>query len=397
MSDADGSGSDDIFDYEAVTESEFDDEAPVLSLQNVGINFGREPLLGEVLPDTVKQRIGLDGEETVQAVDDVSLDVGENEVVALVGESGSGKTTLGKLAVALHEPTNGSVKYRGYDVWDVKNGNVDDNVYFDDIRKSLQIVHQDPSAALNPYRTIQTSLTDPLNIWFPELSAADRRARVLNLLDECGLTPAEEFADRYPHELSGGEKQRVALIRAMLVEPDLILADEPVSALDPSLRVEIMDLMLELMDIFDTSYLFISHNLEHARYLTNKADGQIAIMYMGEIVEYGPAEEVIQNPKHPYTKVLKWSTLPPHPTDAQEVLDTEIPLREFDVPDPSDRPTGCRFHDRCPKAKEICAEVNPDLIPEDANHTAGCFREDRTHEYWEDEFIDPRGEIEIPE
>lgn len=385
------------FEGEPSTESKFDETAPVLSMQNIEVEFGKVPLINELLPTFVKERFGLDEHPRVRAVDDVSIDIGPNDVVAIVGESGSGKSTLGKAAAALEEPTRGTVEFRGLDIWDVKHGLDDSDVFFEDIRKSLQIVHQDPSAAINPYRTIMATLRAPLKIWYPELSPADRRARILSLFEMCGLTPPQEFINRYPHELSGGEKQRVLLIRAMLCEPDLIIADESVSALDPSLRVEIMDIMLELMEAFDTSYIFISHNLEHARYITSKADGRIAIMYMGEIVEYGLADEVIRNPKHPYTKILKWSTLPLHPHDAREVLETELPLRKFDIPDPANRPTGCRFHNRCPKAKHVCSELNPDLIPEDADHVAACFREDEQHEYWHDEFIDSRGEIDIPD
>lgn len=374
-------------------------DEPVLSIEDLNVSFGDEPLTNEVVPASIRERFDIGGEEErVHGVEDVSLEIGENDVVAIVGESGSGKTTLAKTAVALQEPTSGTVRYRGHDIEEVKEGTHDSDLFFEDIRKALQIVHQDPSAALNPYRTIMTSLQQPLKIWYPELTPADRRERILNLFDEIGLTPAQEFESRYPHELSGGEKQRVALLRAMLVEPDLIMADEPVSALDPSLRVEIMDLMLELQDIFETSYVVISHNLEHARYIASKADGRIAIMYMGEIVEIGPAEEVIQNPKHPYTKILKWSTLPMHPDDAQEALDTDLPLREFDLPDPSDRPSGCRFHTRCPKAREACTAENPALLPdEDAEHSAACFREDDGHEYWQSEPIDEGGEMEIPE
>jgi len=187
----------------------------------------------------------------------------------------------------------------------------------------------------------------------------------------------------------------------MLVEPDLIVADEPVSALDPSLRVEIMDLMLELKDMFNTSFVVISHNLEHARYMVEKADGRIAIMYMGELVEIGSVEDVIRNPQHPYTKVLKWSTLPLHPEDGRRMLDIDLPLREFDLPDPRNRPSGCRFHTRCPKAREACARERPEMLstaPENDSdtHQAACFRVDENHDYWESEPLEEDGEIEIP-
>lgn len=360
---------------------------PILTLEDIVVEYEDEPLINQVLPQSVLDRFDLT-EEPIRAVDGVDLDVGENDVIALVGESGSGKTTLGKTAVALQEPTEGTVEYRGHDVWDVKNGVGDGDIFFEEIRKSLQIVHQDPGAALNPYRSILSSLSQPLKRWAPELSSADRRERILSLLRESGLTPAKEYQDRYPHELSGGEQQRVTLLRAMMTEPDVILADEPVSALDNSLRVEIMDLMIELQEMFETSYIFISHNLEHARYIANKCDGRIAIMYLGEIVEIGPAEEVIRDPQHPYTKILKWATLPTHPDRAREALEEELPLRSVEIPDLVNKPSGCQFHTRCPYAREACVAQDPSLEPRGGERPVSCFRNDETHEYWDSEPLD---------
>jgi len=381
-----------------------DADAPVLSLEDVRVEYGSESALMEALPDGVKQRFGWEYDR-VRAVDGVSLEVGENDVVAVIGESGSGKTTLGKTAVGLREPEAGSVRYRGTDVWELKRRKRIDDMMFEDARQALQIIHQDPSAALNPYRTIMTTLTQPLSQWFPDMTGADRRERVLSLLRECGMTPAKEYENRYPHELSGGEQQRVALLRAMMVEPDLIMADEPVSALDTSLRVDLMDLMLELQDLFDTSYLFVSHHLAHARYIASKADGRIAIMYLGRIVESGPIEEVIGNPSHPYTRILKWATLPAHPDRAREALESDSPLRQLDVPDLVDPPAGCRFHTRCPKAREACVATSPESAAVDgdgngdgsaADHEAACHRVRSQHEYWDSSPLDEAGEREIP-
>lgn len=360
-------------------------DEPVLSLEDVSVEYREnEPLINQILPGSMGQRFQQET-NVVRAVEDVSLDVGEEDVVAIVGESGSGKTTLGKTSVDLQDPTRGSVKYRGHDIHEVKNGAHDGDIFYEDIRRALQIIHQDPGAALNPYRTIKTSLMQPLKRWQPEMSLADRRERILSMFRQVGLTPAEEYENRYPHELSGGEKQRVTLLRAMFSEPDVIMADEPVSALDPSLRVEIMDVMLDLQEMFGTSYIFISHNLEHARYLASKADGRIAIMYLGEIVEIGDAESIIQNPKHPYTEVLKWATLPVNPIEAQTAVREEIPLRTMEVPDAANKPSGCHFHSRCPYAREACTEQDPPLIPADAvaEQRAACFREDDEHEYWD--------------
>ena len=376
----------------------FADDEPLLSIEDLEVTFEEETAVLEAIPESIKERFGWES-HPIRAVDGVSLEVGEKDIVAIIGESGSGKTTLGKTAVDLIEPSSGTIKYRGYDIQEVKEKNKVDDLFYEDIRKSLQIVHQDPGASLNPYRTIFSSLKDPLRLWYPELTHADCRERILQMFRECGLTPVEEYENRYPHELSGGEKQRVALIRAMLMEPDLILADEPVSALDPSLGIAILDLMLDLQETFETSFIVISHNLEHARYITSQADGRVAIMYLGEIVEFGPVDEVLQNPKHPYTKILKWATLSNHPDEAREKLESEPPLRSFEIPDIVHPPSGCRFHTRCPKARRACVEHRPDLIQSngDGSHSTACFLEDPDHEYWQTEFLDEDGEIEIPE
>jgi peptide/nickel transport system ATP-binding protein len=374
-----------------------DTDETLLNLDDISVHYADESAIMEVVPDSVKARFDWE-EQPVRAVDGVSLDVGENDVVALVGESGSGKTTLGKAAVGLEEVTDGEVRYRGTDFWELKENGQIDGTSFQQARKALQIVHQDPGAALNPYRTIMATLTDPLKRWYPDLTAVDRRERILSLFDECGLTPPREYEDRYPHELSGGEKQRVTLVRAMLAEPDLILADEPVSALDVSLRVELMDLMITLQQRFETSFLFVTHDLKHARYIAGKTGGRIAVMYLGEIVEIGPAEEVIRNPKHPYTQILKWATLPSHPDDAQKAIQATSPLRKRDIPDPVDPPSGCRFHTRCPKAREACVDESPDQYSESGNsHKAACFREIPDHRYWQSEHLNEDGEIMIPE
>lgn len=368
---------------------------PVLSMEEVGVTYSDESALIGALPGRLKERLGLTG--GVRAVEDVSLDVYEEDLVAVVGESGSGKTTLGKTAVALQQPTSGTVNYRGYDVWEVKRQTRVDGLFYEDVRKALQIVHQNAAGALNPYRTVMSNLRQPLDHWFPEMTGADKRERILDLFRATGLTPALEYEDRYPHELSGGEQQRAVLVRAMLLEPDLIFADEPVAALDTSLRVEIMDLMLELQDQFGTSFLVVSHNLEHARYLAARAGGRIAIMYLGEIVEIGPAEDVIENPKHPYTKVLKWATLPAHPDSARAALAAEMPLREFEPSDIGDPPSGCRFHPRCPKARTACREESPALdATGDAGHRAACFREQSSPEYDRSEPLGEADEGDIP-
>ncbi|QLG29018.1 dipeptide ABC transporter ATP-binding protein [Halorarum halophilum] len=364
---------DDSSEYERIEGRQSDE--PVVTLDDVEVHF----------EDDGGGFFGLFSDpNVVRAVDGVDLDIYENDVVAVVGESGCGKTTLGKTAVGLQEPTGGSVNYRGQDVWEAKKGKAGDGERsYDDIRRALQIIHQDPGSSLNPNRKVSAILQVPMKRWKPDLDKEDRWARVLAMLESAGMSPPEDYAERFPHQLSGGEQQRVALIRALLMNPDLILADEAVSALDVSMRVDMMDLMLTLQDLFDTSYLFISHNLTNARYLTGRAGGRIAVMYLGEIVEIGPAEEIVRNPKHPYTQALHWATT--DITDGDETHD-EAPISDIDIPDPVDPPSGCRFHPRCPKAREACTETNPEL---QEGHTAACFRDrDDDHPYWDSEPLD---------
>ncbi|MFC4986270.1 ABC transporter ATP-binding protein [Saliphagus infecundisoli] len=343
----------------------------VVSLNNLEVHFEEESGLFDFFSEP----------ETVRAVDGIDLDIHESEVIALVGESGCGKTTLGKTAIGAERPTGGSVTYRGQDIWAAKDGSGDANIPWEEIRRSLQIIHQDPGSSLNPNRTVIRSLDLPLKHRDNDLGPADREARILGLLDRVGMAPPEDYAERYPHQLSGGEKQRVALIRALLMEPDMILADEAISALDVSLRVEMMDLMLELQEQFQTAFLFISHDLSNAKYITEKSGGRIGVMYLGEIVEIGPADQIIREPRHPYTKALRWAT--PKLREMQAM--SESPIRTIDIPDPVDPPSGCRFHTRCPEAREVCTQQTPPLYEAESadNQKAACFREDPNHEYWE--------------
>ena len=321
--------------------------------------------------------------ETVRAVDGVSVDIPENQVLALIGESGCGKTTLGKTAIGLQRPTGGRVKYRDQDIWKARDNEGDVGYSWEEIRSALQIIHQDPGSALNPNKKVRHTLSIPLKKYDDSLREEDRRTRILAMLERVGMSPPTDYIDRYPHQLSGGEQQRVALIRALLMNPDLILADEAISALDVSLRVEMMDLFLELQEQFDTSFLFISHDLSNARYLTEKADGRIGIMYLGELVEVGPAKEIINNPRHPYTQALRWAT----PDLVPNEDGGEMPLRKIDIPDPKNPPSGCRFHTRCPEAREVCRQETPDNMDVGPDHEAACFREDPGHEYWDSEPI----------
>ncbi|MFB6074997.1 MAG: oligopeptide/dipeptide ABC transporter ATP-binding protein [Haloarculaceae archaeon] len=343
-------------------------DEPLISLENVEVHF--EDNAGGFLG------FGQDP-DIVRAVDGVSLDIHERDVVSLVGESGCGKTTLGKTVIGLQRPTGGSIKYRGHDIWDVRDGKSDADITWDEIRSSLQIIHQDPGSSLNPNRRIISILSEPLKQTNPDLSRGERRERIYALLERVGMNPAADFAERYPHQLSGGEQQRVALGRALLMNPDVILADEAISALDVSLRVEMMDLMLELQDVFDTSYVFISHDLSNARYFTAHGDGQIGVMYLGELVETAPAQQLIEDPHHPYSQVLRWAT-----PDLTLRETGNPPMRKIDIPDPINPPSGCRFHTRCPEAREVCSQEKPPVYEANGQRVT-CFREDEDHEYWD--------------
>ncbi len=350
-------------------------DEPLLSLENVEVHFEKE---SGVLDFGSEQ-------QTVHAVDGVSLDIMENDVISLVGESGCGKTTLGKTAIGLQRPTAGSVKYRGHDIWDIRDGNSDSGLKWADVRKSLQIIHQDPGSSLNPNRRIVSILSEPLRQVSSGLSTGERRERIYSLLERVGMNPAADFAERYPHQLSGGEKQRVVLCRALLMNPDVILADEAISALDVSLRVEMMDLMLELQDVFDTSYVFISHDLSNARYFTEHGGGRVGVMYLGRLAELGPAEQLIGSPNHPYTSVLRWAT--PDLGMNMSVTD-DFPMRKIDIPDPVNPPSGCRFHTRCPEAREVCMHETPEPQDVDSSSVCACFRVENNHEYWNSTPID---------
>jgi peptide/nickel transport system ATP-binding protein len=368
-------------------------DEPVVSLDDVRIEFSKSQLFG------------LAQDEIITAVNDVSLDIHENDVVALVGESGCGKTTLGKTAIGLNRPAGGAVRYRGQDIFETKDQSGplsrllgDDLEYsFSEIRRSLQIIHQDPESSLDANDTVEGILAEPLERWQPELDKRDRRERIYAFLDYVGMAPPEDFAARYPHEMSGGQQQRVALVRALLMEPDLILADESISALDVSLRVGMMDLMIDLQETVDTSYLFITHDISTARYMAERAGGRIGVMYLGEIVEIGPVEEVIHNPQHPYTKALLWAT---PDMGSQEALGQtqrleDAPLRRLDIPDLEDPPSGCHFHTRCPKARAACTEEAPEPTAVGEAHEVSCFRNQDDHRYWESEPLSEDVEMEI--
>ena len=305
------------------------------------------------------------GRGVVRAVDGVSLAIPEGGIVTLVGESGCGKTTLGRAIAGLVKPTSGDILFRGKSIWRMSRSE------FREYRRSVQIVHQDPYASLNPTKNVLQILSTPLLHWGIARSKAEAVEKVVELLEMVGLTPPEEFLRKYPHQLSGGQRQRVVIARAISVNPKLIVADEPITMIDVSLRLGILDLLLDLKRRLGTAYLFITHDFGAARYFTAKGGGVIAVMYLGKIVEMGPAEEVIRNPLHPYTQAL---------LEAVPVPDPEIsrrkrmpPLKSLDIPSPLNPPSGCKFHTRCPQAMPRCSREEPPLVEAKPGHYVACW------------------------
>jgi oligopeptide/dipeptide ABC transporter ATP-binding protein len=282
----------------------------------------------------------------VKAVDDVSFDLQKGEVLGLVGESGSGKTTLGRTLLGLVPATAGSVISEGRDITQLKERELRAQ------RQRMQIVFQDPHASLNPAMTIGEAVGHPLKIHGLVKDRATLRQRVATALEHVGLAPPDQFMDKYPSDLSGGQKQRAVLARAIILNPVLLVADEPVSMLDMSVRAKILQLMLDLKREFDLTYLYITHDLATARFFCDR----IAILYLGRIVEIGPAAAIYDDPKHPYTRALLRAIPEPDP---RRSVPRDLPRGE--VPDAARPPLGCSFHPRCPRAFEVCGFETRDL------------------------------------
>ena len=305
----------------------------------------------------------LSGEKRfVHAVDGVSFEIRRREILGLVGESGCGKTTTGKLVMKLLEPTSGEIRFDGKDA--TKPSREELRLY----RRWVQMIFQDPYASMNPRFKIREVLEEPLLIHKIGDTRAERDDMIKKALSEVKLTPVEDFMGRFPHMLSGGQRQRAATARTLILSPDLLVADEPVSMIDLSTRAEILAMMKEVQKALNLSYLYITHDLSTARYFTDR----IAVMYLGRIVEIGAPDDVVDHPVHPYTRALISAVC--EPVTGKVGLIKDLPIKG-EIPSAANVPRGCRFHPRCPFAVTDCIECpEPELDTVGSDHKAACRR-----------------------
>ncbi len=331
--------------HPAATVPETNSNGAILEVQDLVKYF---PIRKGLLRRTVGQ---------VHAVDGVDLEIKHGETIGLVGESGCGKSTLARTILKLIEPTSGKIVVDGRDITHFKRKQMRE------VRRQLQIVFQDPYASLNPRMTVRNIVSEPLAIHGTGGGRNERNRRVEELLRTVGLSP--EHANRFPHEFSGGQRQRIGVARALALNPDLLVLDEPVSALDVSIRAQVINLFESLQREFNLTFLFVAHDLSIVRHVSDR----VAVMYLGKIVEIGSRDEIYERPTHPYTQALLSAV--PIENPGQRGKRKRIVL-EGDVPSPADPPSGCRFRTRCWKAQDICAQVEPPLEPRGFGHPSAC-------------------------
>jgi len=322
---------------------------PAESLVEVRDVYKHFPLTRGVI---LRKQVG-----AVQAVDGVSFDIREGETFGLVGESGCGKSTLARVITRLHEPTSGTVRFQGRDISALGTRDMKP------LRRDLQMIFQDPYSSLNPRKTVGSIIAEPFAIHHLLTHAGERKRAVQDLMEQVGLNP--EHYNRFPHEFSGGQRQRIGVARAIALKPKLIVADEPVSALDVSIQAQILNLLKDLQRELNLTIVFIAHDLSVVRYMCDR----IAVMYLGKIAELADSEALYAHPRHPYTGALMSAVPVPSPG---RTLQRKGRVLRGDVPSPTNPPPACRFHTRCPKCEEVCTVEEPLLEPKDGGNVAAC-------------------------